>query len=155
MAYSAFLTGVVTLTAAQVTSLVASPALLVAGRPGQIINLLACFILYQPGTTPFGTIQTTDCISPVLGSTATALLAQAGLGVIAKGFVDQTVAQVCTMYSYWTKAKSGDAYPSPSSLVGASMYLTQCKQNNYPTGTDWTTGNGTLTVYFRYGFIEA
>ena len=153
--YNAQLTKAVTLTPAQIKSLIASPTLLITGRAGQIIKLLSCFIRYQPGTVSFGTIQAGDAITPMLGSSiSTALIQNDGEGLTATGFIDQTTnAMGAWLLMPWINPDESPV--SPAVLKGASVYLTQFNQNTYPSGTDWTTGNGTLTVFLRYSFIEA
>ncbi len=150
--YTAQLTARITLTPAQVKALIASPKLLVAGKAGYVISLLSCLIIYQSGGTPFGTIAAGDAITPVLSSGANALLANGGSGQLATGFVDQTVPMVAWVDPFWVNSDS----PLQSALSGASMFLTQFNQGSgYPAGTDWTTGNGTLTVVVKYSFIKA
>ena len=151
--YNAQLTEVITLTPAQIKSLIASPTLLVAGKAGQIINLLACFMLFNPGGTAFGTLATGDAISPVIGGTGSnALLSNDGSGVLATGFIDQAVPMGIWLDPFWVNT----ATPTPAALRGASMFLTQFNQSGgFPNGTDWTIGNGTLTVVVRYSFLRA
>lgn len=154
MSYNAQLTAAITLTAAEVKSLIASPTLLVSGRAGAIINLLSCLLVYQSGGTPFGTIQSGDAISPVLGKgQAWGLIVNDGGGCIAAGFIDQSVTMASWLDSSFVNNNSGN--PTIADLEGASLYLTQFNQNDgYPSGTDWAIGNGTLTVFIRYTFVE-
>lgn len=149
--YNTQLTKVITLTPAQIKSLIASPTLLVAGEAGQIINLLACFMLFSPGGTAFGTLTTGDAISPVIGGTGSnAILSNDGEGVLATGFIDQAIPMGIWLTPFWANTQS----PTPAALRGASMFLTQFnKSSGFPNGTDWTTGNGTLTIFVRYAFL--
>ena|SRR5271166_1982646 len=148
--FNAQFTKTVTLTPAQIKSLISSPTLLVAGKANQIISLLSCFLLFNPGGTPFGTLVVGDAISPVIGTGTNAILSNDTLGVIATGFIDQTVPMGTWLNPFWTNTDT----PTPTALKGASMFLTQFNQNlGFPNGLDWTTGNGTLTIFIRYSFI--
>ena len=151
--FNAQFTKTVTLTPAQIKSLISSPTLLVAGEANQIISLLSCFMLFNPGGTPFGTLVAGDAISPVIGGTgANAILSNNGSGVLATGFIDQAVPMGIWLNPFWVNT----ATPTPTALRGASMFLTQFNQSSgFPNGLDWTLGNGTLTVFVRYSFIRA
>ncbi len=150
--FNAQLTKTLVLTPAQIKSLISSPTLLVAGKANQIINLHSCFMLFNPGGIPFGTLVAGDAITPVIGTGSNAIISNDGSGVIATGFIDQTVPMGIWLDPFWVNT----ATPTPAALRGASMFLTQFNQTSgFPNGTDWTTGNGTLTVVVRYSFLRA
>ena len=109
-------------------------------------------MLFNPGEIPFGILVAGDAITPVIGTGSNAIISNDGSGVIATGFIDQTVPMGIWLDPFWVNT----AIPTPAALRGASMFLTQFNQSGgFPNGTDWTIGNGTLTVVVRYSFLRA
>ena len=99
--FNAQLTKTLVLTPAQIKSLISSPTLLVAGKANQIINLHSCFMLFNPGGVPFGTLVDGDAITPVIGTGDNAIIINDGSGVIGTGFIDQTVPMGIWLDPFW------------------------------------------------------
>ena len=152
-----FYTKIVQVSAAQLLTLNTAPIQLVAGKPGQVLVLESSYIRYNYNTTPFNPASG-DKVAMFIGNhdtTFNAGLNQDSVGTPAVGFVDQTENTSTWMLSY-TGNISG-AGTLASAFRGSGLYLTQYSTNlsQFPSGTNWTHGDGTLSVFVRYGFIEA
>jgi hypothetical protein len=149
-------TKIVTITAAQVLTLNSSPVQIAPGIAGQVLVLESSYIRYNYNSTPFNPAAG-DNVVLFTGAHdySDAAINQDGVGTPAVGFVDQSQNMSTWMLS-WLANNSG-AGALAAALRGSGLYLTQYNPSpsQFPTGTNWTQGNGTLTVFVRYGLIEA
>ena len=141
----------VTLTAAQLLTLNSAPVLVAPARVGCIVDIKSCFARYNPGTTPFNVnhASTSDTFQLYTGTPEECFSTyQLGCG----GFVDQTTSQMGWIASNWWLST-----PLPlSDVEGIGIYLAQYDANqNFPAGTNWTQGNGTMTLIMRVAYIVA
>jgi hypothetical protein len=129
------------------------PVLLVPGVAGCIVDIKACLIRYNPGTTPFNPNwnSTVDLFELYTGG-GTAATSFANYGIACAGFVDQTVSEMAFLGNWWAPTLGIPL----SDVEGQGIYLIQYDSNNsLPTGTNWTQGNGSLTVFTRAAYIVA
>jgi hypothetical protein len=141
----------VTLTATQLLTLNSAPVVVVPGKTGCIVDIKSCFARYNPGSTPFNVnhASTTDIFQLYTGTTDNNFNTyQLGCA----GFLDQTTSQMGWIASNWWLSD-----PQPlTDVEGASIYLAQYDGNQgFPAGTNWTVGNGTLTLIMRVAYIVA
>lgn len=139
------------LTAAQLKSLVASPVLLIPGKAGCVIDLETVYFRYLAGSTPFNPASG-DAFVLYTGTKSSCLTALNPTG--AEGFIDQTTDQSAwAAPAYSVVITTGDDAAVPlSGIKGAGGYLTQFN-GTFPSGTDWTAGNGALLVFLRWSYL--
>ena len=146
--------------ASLVLTLKTSPVLLVAGEALYLMNVYNLVVKYVAGTTPFNPTST-DAFAAYTGDgTETgSLLLYPGANYLAKGFVDQAVNH--TMYmDAWLGTNgslTGGLSAAPaSSIVGSGLYLSQFNSGStFPSGSNWTQGNGSLVVEIEYSYLLA
>lgn len=152
MSYLSVLQNKTLLTAAQIKSLVASPVLLIPGQAGCVIDLQSVYFRYIHGSTPFNPV-TGDAFVLFNGTHANCLTS---LSVNATGFIDQTTDQSAWTQPSFSSNITAGAPPAIvlSVLEGAGAFLTQyATGGTFPTGTDWTQGNGSLLVFLRWAYV--
>ena len=135
------------LTAAQILSLNSSPVELIAGTPGSIIVTYNLYLRLFHGTTPFNP-QSTDALVYYLGNLENTTLPNSS--TIAKGFVDQTQ-DMSSWQSAWMG--QGNAADLTADIKGSGLWLTQCNANDFPSGSNWTQGNGTMLALIEYAVV--
>jgi hypothetical protein len=76
---------------------------------------------------------------------------------LASGFVDQTTDQMMFIENWWSVGDANSEAIPLSDVIGSGIYLWQYNPTGpgFPNGANWTTGNGTLTVYIEYSYIVA
>jgi hypothetical protein len=144
----------VTISAAACKTLNSVPVLLVPGKAGCIVDIKSCLIRYTPGTIPFNPdwSGTTDIFQVYTGNNSSINSVFSNYTVDCADFVDQTTSEMAIVGNWWV---SGLAVPL-SDVEGQGIYLLQYDSNsNFPTGVNWTAGNGSLTVFTKAAYIEA
>lgn len=147
-------TVVVNLTAAQIKSLHATPVLIVPGVSGAFLDVRSVWIQYNPGSTPFGTININDVIALVSGTDTAGgnlISTNDGTGLQATGMVDQSVKMGTWQLPQLIPINS---IPNTNTTSGQGLFLTQYTVFSYPSGVDWTVGNGNMTVVVRFAYVE-
>jgi hypothetical protein len=154
-------TATLILTAAQLKTLNSSPVQIVAGTPGQIICLESAYFQYNYNSVAFN-VASTDFMGVYVGtaSSSNVVLSGDGTGFPALGFLDQSQNMGLWTITYLDVAFGGGteeegAAVQASILRGSGLYITQFTENSFPSGTNWSVGNGTMAVFVRYSFIEA
>ena len=153
---------IITVTSAQIQTLNSAPLSVVAGIVGAVPVVEAGFVIYNPGSTPY-TVGANDVVALTTGPSLSAgnppLINYTGF--LAQGFVsggfdpDGTIAFWNPSYQSETPSSPAKAAIPASNLVGASIFLTQHDSSlAWPSGTDWTSGNGTMTLFIEYSFIK-
>ena len=143
-------TAIVVVTAAQIKQLNTTPIEIVPGKSGSVIDLKSVFFVYNFNTTAFGTIDPNDTLVLVNGIPPNCFN-NATLPNVT-GFLDQTESMGQWDFSIWYAP--GASVP-PSDLLGKNVSLFQYNLNTgWPNGTNWTTGDGTLTIFVRYTYIN-
>lgn len=139
-----------TITAAQIKTLRGAPVQIIPGKAGCVVDLKFVFMKYTFGSVPFGTIVSGDEILLVHGTPPNSLVNTGA----AMGFIDQT--QNMGQYSavIWYDP-TGDIGVPPANLIGQPVYVYQYNQTSgWNNGTNWTTGDGSVTFTVRYSYIE-
>ena len=149
----------VTLTAAQVKSL-NTPILVVPGIAGYIPLIESGYMVFTPGNTPYNVGPNDSIVLYVGNGTLTGSLLNY-TGTSAADFIDAfdpdaTIAFFDPSYMFGT-AGSPIAVSVPTSDVsGNGMYLIQYDSSmNFPSGANWTAGNGTLKIVVEYSYVGA
>ena len=146
-------TAVVSLTAAQIKTLHTTPVVVAPGKVGCIIDVKSMVIVYHHGSTPFNP-SANDAVCFITGTLPNAF---AGYGTIqAEGFCDQATDQFVQSPAWWIVGSSDASIPL-SDVIGSGIFIWQyaALSTGWPTGANWTTGNGTFTVYVTYSYIVA
>lgn len=137
----------ISLTAAQILSLNSAPVELLAGTAGSIIIVYSLYIRLFHGTTPFNP-QATDFLVYYLGNTNNTTLTN--FQTKATGFVDQTQDMSSWQSPYMGEGGGADL---TADIKGSGLWLTQCTDNSFPSGANWTQGNGTMLVLIEYAIV--
>jgi hypothetical protein len=152
----------VTVTATQIKAMNTAPVTIVSGVAGQVINVESLLVIYNYNSVAFNP-QADDLVVVFLGAAdgSNTAMTQDGVGTDATGFVDQTES-MASWQANWpeTNSPSNDAGTDggilSTVLRGSGLYLTQYNiTDGFPTGANWTSGDGTLLVFVRYSLIEA
>jgi len=139
----------VSLTSAQLLSLNSAPIEVITGTSGSIINVYNLYLRFFHGTTPFNP-QPEDGFVFYLGNPDNTTLVNYGAisGCNAQGFIDQTQ-DMGSWLDGWMGG--GTAADLTADILGSGLWLTQYNSNNtFPTGSNWTQGNGTMLALIEY-----
>ena len=151
-------TAVVSLTAAQIKTLHTTPAVVAPGKTGCIIDVKSMVIVYHYGGTPFNP-GGSDAVCFITGTLPNAFVGYPGDTIQAEGFCDQATDQIVQSPPWWVnEGSSGTGNSLPLADVigsGISIWQYAALGGGWPTGANWTTGNGTFTVYVTYSYIVA
>lgn len=145
--------------ASQVLTLQTTPVLLVPGEALYLMNVNNAVVKYVAGSTPFNP-ATYDALVIYTGDGTTlgSLKLYPGAQCLAKGFLDQAVNHT-TYFDAWMGDNGSNANGGPapaSSIVGIGLYLSQFNsQSTFPSGSNWTQGNGSLVVEIEYSYLLA
>jgi len=142
------------LTAAQLLTLNSNPVLLVPGRAGCLIELQSLYMRFIYGGTAFNP-GPNDELSIYLGPAVSTNPFGQYILVSAQGLVDQTADQAVWQQPTW--GGSGGVVFPPLSYVGSGISITEWDDdgaNSFPTGTNWSQGNGELAVFIKYAYVE-
>lgn len=152
MSYFPKFTTAVNVSAAQVKALHTAPALLAPGVNGCIIDVKSAVVVYHAGTTKFNP-GASDQLAVITGALPNSFLAS---GFLAAGFCDQSSDQINWIENWWDPGNgSGNNLPL-ADVMGSGISLFQYNLGDvWPGGANWTTGNGTFTVYLEYTYIVA
>lgn len=164
MSYFPDFTSVVTVTPAQIKALHTAPLLLAPAIAGTIVDIKSIFVEMNPGTAAY-TVDiagNSDILTLFTGSVSSgvpnidSLLNYSGGIIEAGGFVNSTTPIAIFSFGWWGGNQSSGSQAPASVVVGAGIYLYQYNSNgNFQSGTNWTTGNGTMKVAISYSYIEA
>lgn len=153
----------ITITSAQMKTLNASPITAVAGIPGAVPIVEAGFLVYNPGSTQYTVDPDSTMILYVgqIRSAGNPPLANY-TGFQAAGFVDSGSFAPDKTMSYWNPSYQSETAASPamadipaSDLVGSGIYFSQYTSTlAWPSATEWTLGNGTLTLFVEYSYVK-
>jgi hypothetical protein len=148
-------TAVVSLTAAQIKTLHTTPVVVAPGKTGCIIDVKSMVIVYHYGGTPFNP-GSSDAVCFITGTLPNAFVGYAGDTIQAEGFCDQATDQIVQSPSWWVVGSNAASIPL-SDVIGSGISIWQyaALSTGWPTGANWTTGNGTFTVYVTYSYIVA
>jgi len=165
----------VTIPASQVLTLNSNPVLLVPGQSGYLMNVYSLYVRYVAGAVPFNPAYNSgtgvgDVLIAYSGNgeaNGTLMLYQGGNQLLGVGFCDQAV-DMCLFMDGWLGQNSqapfttSDAPAAPAvDIVGAGLYLIQSVLDSnagyttFPTGTNWTQGNGSFEVTVEYSYLLA
>ena len=140
------------LTSAQILSLNSAPVGLIPGRTGCIIEISSVYYRYLHGGTAFNP-GASDAIALVFGSVAVGNVTVNQ--IVASGFVDQTADQSAWGIAGWTSPLANTPTFPLSSYIGQGVSITQYNTDDaFPTGANWTRGNGELAVFISYSHLE-
>jgi len=148
-------TAVVSLTAAQIKTMHTVPVVVAPGKAGCIIDVKSMIIVYHHGSTPFNP-GANDVLCFITGVLPNAFVGYAGDTVQAQGFCDQTTDQFVQSPAWWIAGPESASLPL-SDVIGSGISIWQYALlgAGWPTGANWTAGNGTFTVYVTYSYIVA
>ena len=148
-------TAVVSLTAAQIKTLHTTPVVVAPGKAGCIIDVKSMVIVYHYGGTPFNPSMQ-DAVCFITGTLPNAFVGYSGDTIAAAGFCDQTTDQFVQSSPWWVVG-SEDASIPLSDVIGSGISIWQYAgvSASWPTGANWSSGNGTFTVYVTYSYIVA
>jgi hypothetical protein len=143
------------LSATQILSLNTSPILVIPGQAGCIIDVVSVYFRYIHGSVAFNP-GAHDSLVYYYGTPVNASNTLKGV-VTATGFVDQAADE-----SVWgspglvnNAAFSSNQSVPLSSVEGQGLYLSQYDtQDSFPTGANWTQGNGQIAVFLRWAYIS-
>lgn len=142
------------LSAAQLLTLNSVPVVLVPGKSGCLIELQSLYFRYIHGTTQFNP-GSNDVISVYFGPAVSSNPAALDTALTAPGFVDQTVDASMWGPPSWGGNGNGNTPFTLSSYIGTGISINQWDTGgSFPTGTDWTQGNGSLAVFVKYAYVE-
>jgi hypothetical protein len=146
-------------------SLQTNPVQLIEGSPTFLMNVYNVVIKYVHGSTPFNPTST-DILVVYTGDGTQdgSLVLYADPLLLGQGFIDQS--EDLTLYvDAWFATNGGlHASGSPvgvnaapaSSIVDSGLYLSQCDSSTlFPSGANWTQGNGSLEVTVEYSYLLA
>jgi hypothetical protein len=143
----------------QILTLNSVPVEILAGTPGSIINIYSLYLRLFHGDTPYNP-QTDDVFVFYLGNPNNTTLISFGSspgGARATGFVDQTQDMSCWLMPFMCGDGNSDASADLTvDILGSGLWLTQFTgpTGNFPSGTDWTQGDGTLLALVEYSVIQ-
>lgn len=141
----------VSLTAAQIKQLNTTPVEIIPGLAGHVVDLKSVFFLYTFGSVAFGPIDPNDTLTLINGTPPSGSVTTADAS--AAGFIDQTQNMGQWMLAIWYPPTT-NSYP-PSGVIGAASSLFQYNVNTgWPNGENWTTGDGSLTIFVRYAYVK-
>ena len=142
------------LSSAQLLTLNSAPVLLIPGKTGCLIELQSMYFRYFHGTTQFNP-GANDFISVYFGPAVPSNPVVPPYIMFAQGFVDQTVDQSAWNTPAWGGNGNGNIPFPLSSYIGTGISINQWNEGDtFPTGTDWTQGNGSLAVFIKYAYVE-
>lgn len=147
----------------QVLTLQSNPVLIVPGEPGYLMDIYNLVIKYVANTVPFNPTLT-DALTAFTGSgtLSGSLVTYPGLPTLAKGFLDQLSSHTLYLDAWFSSNGGGitsdtsvTAAPA-SAIVGSGLYLSQFNSSGtFPSGSNWTQGNGSLIVTVEYSYLLA
>lgn len=151
---------------AEMLTLQTKPVQLVAGSPTFLMNVYNVVIKYAHGSTPFNPAAT-DILVVYTGdgTSVGSLVLYADPLILTQGFIDQS--EDLTLYIDNWFATNGALHASgggtppinaapASSIVASGLYLSQCDSTTlFPSGSNWTQGNGSLVVTVEYSYLLA
>jgi len=141
------------LSSAQLLTLNSAPVILVPGRSGCLIEIQSLYFRYIYGSTPFNP-GSSDAIAVYFGPAVSSNPVSV-LSLRAKGFVDQTVDTSMWNSPSWGGNGNRNVPFALSSYIGTGISINQWDAiGSFPTGTDWTLGNGSLAVFVKYSYVE-
>ncbi len=144
------------LTAAQILTLSSAPVLLIPGKAGCLIELNSVYFRYLHGSVPFNPAAS-DVLMMFTGASDAACLNPIN-GVIATGFVDQSVDMAAWMAPTLSEANNSNSATGArplSDVLGQGLYLFQFDSSGiFPAGANWTLGNGSLVVFLRWSYMK-
>jgi hypothetical protein len=148
----------VPISADQILTLNSVPVEVIAGTPGAIINIYSLYLRLFYGTTPYNP-QVDDVFVFYSGNPNNTNLVSFGTspgGARATGFVDQTQDMSCWLMPYMAAGGFSTASADLNDIVGSGLWLTQFTgpTSNFPSGTDWTQGDGTLLALVEYSIVK-
>jgi hypothetical protein len=151
-----------TITAAQLKALNTTPISVVTGIPGAVPVVESGFIIYNPGTSDY-TVGPDDAFELCVGPVPPGVPLINYTGISATDFIDGgsgfdpdlAIAFWNPSYQSQTAALSTVPNIPDSGLVGSGIYLFQYNTAEaWPSGTNWTDGNGTMTLFVEYIFVK-
>ena len=154
MAYNpAMLTKTVVVTAAQLKNLNTTPIVIIPAVAGAFIDLRSVLLVYHYVTTPFN-VTSNDCVGLIEGTLPNVFVNDSSSGNTV-GLLDQTVTSAAWGSVTLLGNPNTNGSLPPADLVGQPVSLFQYDvTGSFPAGTNWSTGDGTLTVIVRYAVIE-
>jgi len=160
---SSVITGSVlmTVTAAQLLTLNSHPLLVVPGVAGYVPIVESGFLIYNPGTEAY-TIGGNDDILLLTGNVANPSEVLSNYTGFGANLMMNVIGSAQPVVNYWNPSYQFGTPTSPtipgvpaSNLVGYGITLIQYDSSDaFPTGTDWTGGNGTFTLFVEYTFVK-
>lgn len=149
MSFSPLYNSKTILSSAQLLLLNSNPVQLVSGIAGHVPNVQSVYYRYLAGVTPYNPNALDRIGVYITGTTINGLYTNYS----ATGWVDQSVDM-----SVWdTPSFSGNGVYTAvplSNVTGQGISITQFRSGSFPTGANWTQGNGQLVVFLRYEFIS-
>jgi hypothetical protein len=100
------------------------------------------------GTTPFNPLSGDD-LAFYLGNPANTQLIEYPGGLAAIGFADQTV-DMSQWHDGWM---GGGATADSVDIIGSGLFLALGNGGTFPSGTNWTLGNGTMLALVEYSLV--
>lgn len=142
----------IVLTSAQILSLNSAPVGLIPGRAGCIVEISSVYYRYLYNSTAFNPGDS-DAIALVFGSVSAGNVTVNQ--IVASGFVDQTADQSAWNLVGWSSLLANTPTFPLSSYVGQGVSITQYNMDDsFPTGANWTQGDGKLAVFISYSYLE-
>ena len=154
MAYNPnMLTKTVVVTAAQLKNLNTTPIVIIPAVAGAFIDIRSALLVYHHVTTPFN-VTANDCLGLINGTLPNVFVNADGSGNVI-GLLDQAVASAAWGSTTVLGPPNTNGNLPPTDAVNQPVSLFQYDvTKTFPTGTNWSTGDGTLTVIVRYAVIE-
>ena len=158
MAYNpSMLTKTVVVTAAQLKNLNTTPIVIIPAVAGSFIDLRSVLLVYHHVTTPFNVTEN-DCLGLINGTLPNvfvdAFVDADGSGNVV-GLLDQSVTSAAWGSVTMLGNPNINGSLPPADLVNQPVSLFQYDvTGTFPAGTNWSTGDGTVTVIVRYAVIE-
>lgn len=154
MAYNPnMLTKTVVVTAAQLKNLNTTPIVIIPAVAGAFIDIRSALLVYHHVTTPFN-VTANDCLGLINGTLPNVFVNADGSGNVI-GLLDQAVASAAWGSTTVLGPPNTNGNLPPTDSVNQPVSLFQYDvTKTFPTGTNWSMGDGTLTVVVRYAVIE-
>jgi len=154
MAYNpSMLTKTVVVTAAQLKNLNTTPIVIIQAVAGSFIDLRSVLLVYHHVTTPFN-VTANDCLGLINGTLPNVFVDAGGSGNVV-GLLDQSVTSAAWGSVTMLGNPNSNGNLPPADLVNQPVSLFQYDvTGTFPAGTNWSTGDGTVTVIVRYAVIE-